>query len=186
MAWVVEGSEVAIQHNEHGLHMAGEGRQFVTGAGMSVNLAAPPTGLPASWVMYRAAEAERLASLFGTDWRSGISYVDPREVADSHVPVTIISHHSATTEDHCPHVRFVSFLPDTCFAPIIDMMKIVLINRRLMYRISFNFTAFIPTPVDHQPGSVVSYTEWTAGRPHVSEGYFDLRISQPLPTSPSA
>jgi hypothetical protein len=72
-------------------------------------------------------------------------------------------------------VGFSVFLPDTYFANVWKLARLIISHPDLSYLLNFSFDGFMPRKLPERP-DLISYEEWLAGRPCLSTEHFAFTL----------
>jgi hypothetical protein len=173
MGWYVYGTDFRFEKrvDEHGLCISGDGQQIYSSS-LDIHLDVSETEkLPVRWSVYRASEAAGVARLVGTDFNHPRmkEYVDETEVKNTKTPFGIVSHNQRIDIANPRRVGFCVFLPDNYFTSFLDLFNLAPDTSSMRYWFNFVHIGFIPHQMPGQPEDFISYDEWLAGRPCLSE-----------------
>jgi hypothetical protein len=175
MGWYIQGTDFHfdIRVDKNGLSVSGEGSQVFKSSldplEIKIDMNETKT-LPASWSIYRAAQAGELASTLSLDVQEMKGCLDAAVVRTTTRPVGVIAHHYRLDAANPRHIGFSAFLPDEYFENVWELLKLFSAGTTMRYWMSFDFIGFIPHRVAEHP-EVLSYDDWLAGRPCLSEDF---------------
>ena len=172
MGWSVLGNDFrfSFEVNKDGLSVSGEGSPIYRSS-LNVHIdTSEINSLSARWSIYRASEAAELAASLALDVRDMNYYLDPAAVKVTSKPIGVIKHNEALDRANPRHLSFCAFLPNQYFANVWQMLKLCSGDSDIRYWLRFDFIGFIPQRVTEHPDAI-SYDDWLAGRPCLSEGF---------------
>jgi hypothetical protein len=173
MGWSVHGTDCrfSFEVDKYGLSVSGEGRPiYRSSLNFFIDTSEIDT-LPAYWSIYRASEAAELAASLSLDVQDMKHYLDEAVVKTASKPVGIVNYYDREDGANPKHLFFCAFLPDQYFANIWQLLKLCSSGSDMRYWLRFDFIGFIPHKVENQPPDVISYDEWLAGRPCLSDSF---------------
>jgi len=166
MGWTVYGTDSRFSYrvDQFGLSVSGEGR-FDYRSSLNTDMR-EIEGLPARWEIHRASEAAEAAAAISTDVRNMKRYLDATFVKTTSKPIGIIKYEPERPR----HLGFSAFVPDQYFANIWELLTRCSAKSDMRYWLGFDFIGFMPKRVAEH-ADVISYDDWLAGRPCLSEGF---------------
>lgn len=172
MGWSVLGKDFrfSFEVNKDGLSVSGEGSPIYRSA-LNVHIdTSEINSLSARWSIYRASEAAGLAASLAFDVRDMKYYLDAAVVKATSKPIGIIKRNDASDRANPRHLSFCAFLTDQYFANVWQLLKLRSGGSDMRYWLGFDFIGFLPQRVTEHP-ETISYDDWVAGRPCLSEGF---------------
>jgi hypothetical protein len=176
MGWYIQGTDFRfdLRVDQHGFSVSGEASQVFTSSldplEIKIDMTETKT-LSANWSIHRAAKAAERTSTLSLDVRQMKRYLDAAMVKITTKPIAIVAHHDRLDAANPTQIGFSAFLPDQYFENVWELLKLFSATTATMrYWMSSDFIGFIPHRVAEHP-EVLSYDDWLAGRPCLSEGF---------------